>query len=163
ELHSLVFGHRYDIDSLDEMVGSSPSGKTFLDGFDYFLFARKYARRLADQPFVFGCPWWDIWLPIQASTLNIDLCVVSGTIAYHLKHEQRWTKYSFQKLGMEVIEELKKHNMTSEVGFCARRIAKYSSLCDGNIRNNIEETRVLMQLVEMVKSLIGEGARSIKG
>lgn len=160
--NSLVFGHRFDVDDISKISDRPVAGSPFVDGYDWFAFSRTNAAHLIKQPFIFGCPWWDLWLPVLASSQKIELCFASDSIAYHEKHEQRWNGEIFETLGLEVVNEICQFGLPSTMSYSARQLAEVAFLFKHKIKDTLPTVRLVGRLASIIKSLIAKEARDLE-
>ena len=81
---SLVFGHRVDVESMDNL-----NGKLYI-GHDYFFFDREFAYIYPEEGFCIGQPAWDYWMVFLPLVYKKSVKKLLNTIAYHIKHPQKW-------------------------------------------------------------------------
>jgi hypothetical protein len=90
----LVFGSRMDIPHAD-----APEGKVYPWGFDYFFMDRAALGCIEDEPFFFGVPWWDFWLPISFIVADLKIARTASPIGFHVSHPTRWDPRLYEKIG----------------------------------------------------------------
>lgn len=79
--HSLVFGHRYDLQSPADTIG-----RPYREGFDYFFMEREDWRKLAGTHLLMGAPWWDYWVPLVARMHGLVLKKPRDAQIVHIMH-----------------------------------------------------------------------------
>jgi hypothetical protein len=102
---SLAFGGRYDVETLVQVTERRP-GELFAYGFDWFLFSNPIAKTLDVAGFVFGCPWWDLWLPFAALRSGVSTTLIDEQFAYHVTHETNWRNDTFISFGDVLFAQL---------------------------------------------------------
>lgn len=162
-LHSLVFGHRFDVDDIKSASDPAVSGELYDGGIDWFLFPRKHNGIFSDQPFIFGCPWWDLWLPILASRHKIDTFLAAGRLGFHQRHAQQWNPDTFNSLGHELVRQIDAMATAAGSGFGARFIAELNAACPDDMRQSLGTDRFMLRFAELVRSLIAVEAKTIDG
>jgi hypothetical protein len=80
-LHSLVFGHRQDLQSPADTIG-----QPYREGFDYFFMERESWRKIAGTCLLMGAPWWDYWVPLAARLNGLVLKKVEDVQIVHMMH-----------------------------------------------------------------------------
>jgi hypothetical protein len=90
----MVFGSRMDIPNAD-----APTGQVYYWGFDYFFMDRDSVDCLEDEPFFFGVPWWDFWLPISFIVADRRIARIASPIGFHVSHPTRWDPALYEKIG----------------------------------------------------------------
>jgi FkbM family methyltransferase len=90
----MVFGSRMDIPDAD-----APTGQVYGWGFDYFFMDRAALSCVEDEPFFFGVPWWDYWLPISFIIADRKIVRIASPIGFHVSHPMRWDPNLYQKIG----------------------------------------------------------------
>lgn len=83
---NLLVLHRYDIDKADEEYG-----EYFYAGLDVFFLHTSHIKCYEDARFVMGRPVWDWWMVYSSIKGGIDALEIKNPVAYHLKHNQRWS------------------------------------------------------------------------
>jgi tetratricopeptide (TPR) repeat protein len=152
--HCIVYGHRFDVDNIKEIATKPDEGDLFVGGIDWFIFSRERADLLADQPFIFGCPWWDLWLPVLASINKLEICLANGKLAFHEAHKQRWETDIFSDLGQIVLREIAAAENRGSLGYSARRLADFADACGDEVQFGLEQVRFAGRLAEFIKALI---------
>jgi hypothetical protein len=94
---AVLFGHRVDVGRVGMPI--DPGAQIFLFGYDWFLFRTDQAPRMAGGQMVFGAPWWDIWLPLSARSLGLDIVNVRRPVALHENHVHRWNQQDLVTMG----------------------------------------------------------------
>lgn len=79
-IHSLIYGSRVDIDTIEACSNRK------LSGFDYFFFDREMIPRYPQDEFCLGLPWWDLWAVLIPMAHKIPLKRLSNPIAFHAAH-----------------------------------------------------------------------------
>jgi hypothetical protein len=59
---ALVFGNRTDYKNKNYQ-----NGESYRNGYDFFFWERLNSSLFEDTPMILGLPWWDFWMPLQAS------------------------------------------------------------------------------------------------
>lgn len=90
----MVFGSRIDITNDDACVG-----QVYFWGFDYFFMDRAALDSIEDEPFFFGVPWWDYWLPISFIVADRRIARIASPIGFHVSHPTRWDPSLYEKIG----------------------------------------------------------------
>ncbi|WP_280169447.1 hypothetical protein [Priestia megaterium] len=98
-LGSLVYGHRKDVNNINEINGE------VCEGVDYFFFDKKLTSIYQDEGFCMGQPAWDYWMVAVPVSLNIPAKRVLNQIAYHEKHSQQWNEELNRFLTTNVIND----------------------------------------------------------
>lgn len=89
-LHQRLDFHR--LSSIDE-------GQVYVQGLDLFLAHSDDLKKVSQNPFVFGMPWWDHYLPISLMLNGVSIqCASTGKIN-HLIHQDRWDFDLWYKFG----------------------------------------------------------------
>lgn len=159
--HCIVYGHRFDVDSIKEIATKPDEGELFVDGIDWFMFPRERADLLASQPFIFGCPWWDLWLPVLASINKLEICLANGKLAFHETHKQRWDPDIFSDFGQVVLREIATVGNRGLLGYGARLLADFAEACGSEVQFGLEPARFAGRLAEFIKALIQKGRLAI--
>ena len=90
----MVFGSRMDIPNAD-----ATTGQLYYWGFDYFFMDREALGCIEDEPFFFGVPWWDYWLPISFIIADLRISRTASPIGFHVSHPVRWDPALYEKIG----------------------------------------------------------------
>jgi hypothetical protein len=90
----MVFGSRMDIPEAD-----ARAGQVYYWGFDYFFMDREVLGCIEDEPFFFGVPWWDYWLPISFIIADHKIARIASPIGFHVSHPTRWDPNLYEKVG----------------------------------------------------------------
>jgi hypothetical protein len=90
----MVFGSRMDIPDAD-----ARAGQVYSWGFDYFFMDRAAVGCIEDEPFFFGVPWWDYWLPISFIIADRKIARTASPIGFHVSHPTRWDPGLYEKIG----------------------------------------------------------------
>ncbi len=93
-----VVQKRIDIGSI-----SSRCGHEYTDGYDFFAFHCADVKKVWSNPFVFGMPWWDHFLPIIMLLEGIKQIPIKRKFVYHMNHFNRWDKYFWKLFGQKYI------------------------------------------------------------
>jgi flagellar motor switch/type III secretory pathway protein FliN len=80
----LVYGHRYDIDNLDDING------TEYIGLDFFFFNKDLIELYQDDGLVIGGSAWDYWMIFIIRHFGKCAYQLRTPIAYHIRHPQTW-------------------------------------------------------------------------
>ncbi len=83
---NLLVLHRYDIDKAEDEYGGY-----FHAGLDVFFLHTSHIKYYHDMQFVMGRPVWDWWMVYSSIKGGIETLEIKNPIAYHLKHNQRWS------------------------------------------------------------------------
>jgi tetratricopeptide (TPR) repeat protein len=102
--NAFIFGQRVEVDRLEDGAGSAP--KLYLFGYDWFLFPTDQAGDLAGAGMVFGAPWWDLWLPLRAKSIGMDIVNVRRPVALHESHPTRWNSDDSDRMGLVLASEI---------------------------------------------------------
>ena len=81
---SLVFSHRYDIDSISDKIGEK------YIGLDFFLFDKSMIDLYQDDGLVMGGAAWDYWMVFIAGHHGMTAKELIDPIAFHIRHAQAW-------------------------------------------------------------------------
>ena len=80
-------------------LSSINEGQVYAQGVDLFLAHSDDLKKVSQNPFVFGMPWWDHYLPISLMLNGVSLqCAPTGKIN-HLIHQDRWDFDLWYKFG----------------------------------------------------------------
>jgi FkbM family methyltransferase len=90
----MVFGSRMEIPDAD-----APTGQVYSWGFDYFFMDRAALGCIEDEPFFFGVPWWDYWLPVAFIIADRKIARTASPIGFHVSHQARWDPLLYKKVG----------------------------------------------------------------
>jgi hypothetical protein len=90
----MVFGPRMDIPDID-----ASAGQVYSWGFDYFFMDRAALGCIEDEPFFFGVPWWDFWLPVSFIIGDRKMARTASPIGFHVSHPMRWDPLLYKKVG----------------------------------------------------------------
>jgi hypothetical protein len=90
----MVFGSRMDISNADAVAG-----QVYFWGFDYFFMDRVALGCIEDEPFFFGVPWWDYWLPVSFIIADRKMAKTASPIGFHVSHPTRWDPLLYKKVG----------------------------------------------------------------
>ena len=82
---SLVFGHRYDVDSLSEKLGDK------YIGVDLVLFDKALIDIYQDDKLVMGAAAWDYWMVFIAKHYGKEVKELLDPVAFHIRHPQAWS------------------------------------------------------------------------
>ncbi|MFT8321305.1 MAG: hypothetical protein ABF649_10395, partial [Bacillus sp. (in: firmicutes)] len=93
---SLVYGHRMDVDNLNNLNGRVSNGV------DYFFFDRDLITIYEDDGLCMGQPAWDWWMVCVAAAAHKPNKRVLNTVAYHIDHPQTW----MESLNLYLIESV---------------------------------------------------------
>lgn len=98
-LHQRLDFHR--LSSIDQ-------GQVYVQGLDLFLAHSDDLKKVSLNPFVFGMPWWDHYLPIALMINGVSIqCATPGTIN-HLIHQDRWDFDSWYKFGCKFAQSVER-------------------------------------------------------
>ena len=100
----MVFGSRMDIPDAD-----ARTGQVYGWGFDYFFMDRTALDCIEDEPFFFGVPWWDFWLPISFIIADRRMGRTASPIGFHVSHPTRWDPALYAKIGSYYGEFIRKN------------------------------------------------------
>ena len=90
----MVFGSRMEIPDAD-----ASAGEVYSAGFDYFFMDRAALDCIEDEPFFFGVPWWDFWLPVSFIIADHRMARTASPIGLHVSHPMRWDPLLYKKVG----------------------------------------------------------------
>ncbi|TXN44750.1 hypothetical protein [Methylobacterium sp. WL7] len=152
--YCIVYGHRFDVDSIKQIDIDPNEGELFVGGIDWFMFSREQTSLLEDQPFIFGCPWWDLWLPVLASINKIEICLANGRLAFHEVHKQRWDTSIFADFGQVILREIASIQDPGSRGYSARQLAVFAEACGPEVRFGLEPVRFAGRIADFIKALI---------
>lgn len=93
--------HRYDVDDIRKS-----EGEIYKSGYDFFSFNVDDISKLQCDGLVFGVPWWDHALPINALLAGLARKRVGRPLVYHLKHEERWNIALWVQFGEKFINSV---------------------------------------------------------
>lgn len=100
----MVFGSRMDIPDAD-----ASTGQVYSWGFDYFFMDRAALDCIEDEPFFFGAPWWDYWLPISFIVADRRIARIASPIGFHVSHPTRWEPRLYEMIGAYYGEFIRKN------------------------------------------------------
>ncbi|MED4227138.1 hypothetical protein [Neobacillus cucumis] len=95
-LDSLVYGHRLDVNNLDDNDG------TLSNGVDYFFFDKNLISIYKDEGLCMGQPAWDWWMVCVAAANNKTTKRMLSKIVLHQIHPQEW----YESLNQYLIESI---------------------------------------------------------
>lgn len=113
--NSLIYGHRLDVESIQD-----DGGEFYLAGFDYFFFNYDVANNYAKTDFAIGLPWWDYYAIIWPIINGFSIKTITEGFAVHIKHpsfyeDNHWVYYGdhlfdivneyYKSIGQEPIEK----------------------------------------------------------
>lgn len=160
--NSIVYGHRYNLKNIDDTEINPEEGRIFEYGYDWFVFPKRFVAALAKQPFVFGCPWWDLWLPLLALHNTIDIVLVRDPFAYHETHDQNWSDSTFLNFGLLVVSEIERFGESDSDSIASRKIAEIVSRCKAGIQNNTDPEVFLEWFAEFLRNLTSSESRYLE-
>ncbi|WP_338447718.1 hypothetical protein R4Z09_15805 [Niallia oryzisoli] len=94
--NGLVYGHRVDVHSLNDLSG------TVCNGVDFFFFNKNIIDIYQDDGLCMGQPAWDWWMVCVAAAAKIRTKRVLSQIAFHELHPQTW----YESLNQYLIESI---------------------------------------------------------
>jgi len=100
---SLVYGHRIEVDSLEDL-----RGQVCKTGFDFFFFDSSLISCFPKSDFCIGKPWWDYWLPTIAVLEGFSIKQLISPFAYHIKHLCEWDTEEWGALAKKFFGYLQK-------------------------------------------------------
>jgi hypothetical protein len=126
---------------IDVTDAGSSEGEPCLAGFDLFIAHAHNLSRIPDQGFAVGIPWWDYYVPMMLYASGLRVCVKRDRFAYHLRHELRWDRVSWFKMGTVYGEQLSElfgqnqgvadHGLAANgVGAAAKQAARWSNVVE---------------------------------
>ena len=150
---AFLFGHRTDVECLDHPSGSR-SG-IYLFGYDWFLMRSDCVPRVAGGGMVFGAPWWDIWLPLRAKSLNFDIINMRRPIALHEIHSMRWNPADLKTMGEVLINNLTMDvRETIPVTHFQYRLGELLAILEHMSADNVTERGTLDWLASLLRGII---------
>jgi hypothetical protein len=91
---------------IDVATRDSRSGSPYRWGFDFFAVHTSDLQRLPDFSLIFGAPWWDYFLPTVLSATGTKVHLLRQPFAYHLIHEDRFSRQLWTKMGVSYARQL---------------------------------------------------------
>ncbi|MDB5689792.1 MAG: hypothetical protein JWL91_1668 [Sphingomonas bacterium] len=149
---SFTFGYRYDVKTLSEM-GVGGGSVPFPYGFDWFLFPRSAAARIDGGPFVFGCPWWDLWLPFAALHARVKTVLIEEAFAYHQLHPTNWSEAAFVHFGEALISEVRRIDASASVGSAVRQVVDMVNAAERDIAGSVEPAVFFEWIAELLRTV----------
>ena len=90
----ILCAHRYDILEKDDM-----DGEYYFSGIDAFFMRKETLRIFEDSACALSKPEWDHWVVYHALLNHIKVFEIKNAVAFHVKHEQRWTPFESNSIG----------------------------------------------------------------
>lgn len=150
---TLVCGHRYNVDTIDRADAPDSGAQIYEGGYDWFLFSPESAIVYMDAPFIFGGPWWDIWLPACALSSKITVSMVRDSVAFHEYHEQRWDETMYRELGQDFIRTMTATSRQGEGRF-NMRLSELLGTAHALFENDKPSAQKFSWLSPLLRSLI---------
>lgn len=97
-----IICNRIDVDTL-----ACENGVVYSSGYDFFVFHASDLRKVSENRMYFGLPWWDHYLPISVLSQRVTRLKSEGIKAYHLKHDGRWKRRLWRKLGHRFVGDIR--------------------------------------------------------
>ena len=88
--------HRYDVEN-EQDIG----GEYFFSGIDTFFFLNTFLPKIQDKGFMLGRPEWDHWFLLEMQKAGVKVREIRNKMAFHIKHEQRWSAADSNKMVLE--------------------------------------------------------------
>jgi len=123
---ALVFGSRYDVESIGCPAGALRSG-----GFDYLFFDRSVTACFPRESFCFGLPWWDYWATLLPIAHGIPAKWLVSPVAQHVRHAVDSNHNAWTKLGI-----LLSRYAETDFAVTTDNLAEYQQLLFRTIRDN---------------------------
>ena len=98
-LDSLVYGHRMDVNNINDSYG------TLSNGVDYFFFNKKLIDIYEDDGLCLGQPAWDWWMVCLPASKHQKTKRILTPIGYHQIHPQQWDEGHNQYLINSIVKE----------------------------------------------------------
>jgi hypothetical protein len=98
-LDSLVYGHRLDVNHINDSSG------TLCYGVDYFFFDKNLIHIYTDDGLCMGQPAWDWWMVCVPASKNITTKRILNPIGYHVIHPQQWNQRLNQYLIKSTVKD----------------------------------------------------------
>lgn len=95
-LDSLVYGHRIDVNHINDSLGTTSNGV------DYFFFDKNLISIYQDDELCMGQPAWDWWMVCVPASEYRTTKRLLNPIGYHVIHPQQWD----QALNQYLIESI---------------------------------------------------------
>lgn len=89
----IILSTRWEID--DQKNEKYP----FNNGYDLFIFHRKFINLFKNQNYVIGMPWWDFYIPTIAIKSGIKIYHIKNQVIFHRTHETNYDLDSWIKFG----------------------------------------------------------------
>lgn len=86
----LVFSSRVDV--IREGDGE---GRFYDDGLDFFCFHKDFLKKMPENLFALGHPWWDYFMPLAFFHAELPLFHLHTPITFHVAHETNWDRNSW--------------------------------------------------------------------
>lgn len=71
----------------------------FVDGYDLFIFNKKYIDLYDNDSYVIGMPWWDYWIPLISITAGIPVYHIKNKVIFHRTHQTNYDHDDWIKFG----------------------------------------------------------------
>ena len=102
---------RYD----SQGIYGSQTATPYFYGYDLFAFNVEDLDKLDAGNFIFGVPWWDHWIPMNAMMSGFRRTSLSQPIGFHLMHAERWDEQLWLQFGTYFLQTLIEKSQSSEV------------------------------------------------
>lgn len=86
-------------------VGGEEAAEIDPWGYDGVLLGPELRGVFKNRSFGLGLPWWDYWIPFRALYLGHAIQVSPLPIAFHVRHDTRWSEEDRAELAGEVWRE----------------------------------------------------------
>jgi tetratricopeptide (TPR) repeat protein len=134
---SLVYGCRYEVPSLLHRTDHG-AAEAFSYGYDWFLFPKTLAAAVDVEPFVFGCPWWDLWFPFAALVTGAGLVQFERPLAYHQTHGTNWSEASFMSFGNATVSKIRSMDAARSASSAVHDGVRIVQACDESMRDHVD-------------------------
>ncbi len=86
----LVFSSRVDI-----IRDGDCEGRFYDDGLDFFCFHKEFLKKIPENLFALGHPWWDYFMPLAFFHAELPLFHLHTPFTFHVAHETNWDRSSW--------------------------------------------------------------------
>lgn len=86
----LVFSSRIDV-----IREGDREGRFYDDGLDFFCFHKDFLKKIPENLFALGHPWWDYFMPLAFFHADLPLFHLHTPVTYHVAHETNWDRSSW--------------------------------------------------------------------
>nr|WP_295666156.1 hypothetical protein [Sphingomonas sp.] len=149
--HALIFGNRVNVERLDVDAATS---EIYLFGYDWFLFRTGRAAQIAGGGMVFGAPWWDLWLPLQARSLGFDIVNVREPVALHEIHALHWRQHDLEKMGRILADTLIARATDAAIDSFGDRVAQLGAILTRAGPETLADRFFLDWLASLLRGLV---------